>query len=281
MSKQVIYSGIYGIFNLANGKVYVGQTNNFGIRYTQHYTNNGINAKGHRCHNVDLSEEFYLYGIDNFIFIILEYIIFPNNFIKSIDNCKIYLKPYEDKWIDYYESLNPLYGYNKFYGGMTTLGANFYQEKWFKDKCRESALNRPPVSEETRAKMRKNSRHISGKDHPMWNKHPSEETLRKQSESKMGEKNPLWGKSNTISGKEIVLHFPNGENYFITNNLRFCKEFKLHRGHIVDLIKGTLKTSQGVTGERAPKWMVDKVLPLMEEGQYWVEIDIEGNIING
>ncbi len=43
--------------------------------------------------------------------------------------------------------------------------------------------------------------------------------------------------------------------------------------------RGERKSSKGITGGYAPQWMIDKVKPLMKEGQYWVQIDEQGNII--
>lgn len=94
-----------------------------------------------------------------------------------------------------------------------------------------------------------------------------------------GENSPNWGTAKHKKGHELFLHFPNGSHYVILNNLRFSKNFGLNRNYISDLATKRLKSYKGITGEYAPKWLVDKVKPLMGEGIYWIEIDEQGNII--
>ncbi len=302
--KKEIVSGIYAIFNLVNGKVYIGQSGNLAQRYKEHWSNKGVNGK----HNRDISDDFELYTVTNFLFIILEFVLLPFGVINDIDNCRAYLKPYEDKWIDYYECLNPLYGYNKIYGGVTTLGASFYQEQEFKDKISKSLkeyYKNNPVTEETKQRISDNLPDNSGVNNPMYGrrgelhpnygKHPLEESIEKNRQSNLGiqagSKNPMYGKrgklspiyghDGTIPGKEAYLHFPNGKHYLEINTARFCNDFGYDPGNMNNVILGKIKSCKGVTGERAPKWLVDKVKPLMKPGQYWVEVDLDGNIING
>ncbi len=94
-----------------------------------------------------------------------------------------------------------------------------------------------------------------------------------------GVNNPLYGGANCKSGCESFLHFPNGKHYFVKSIPFLSKEFNLNPNYIWKVVAGKHKQHKGITGGKAPKWLVDKVKPLMKERQYWVEIDEQGNII--
>jgi len=92
-------SGIYGIFNLKNGKVYIGSTcrnKGFNKRWKEHKNDLRIN----KHHNPHLQKSYNKYGKDNFKFVIIE---------RCSDSS---LLKKEDKWIEYYKSRNRKYGYN-------------------------------------------------------------------------------------------------------------------------------------------------------------------------
>ncbi len=78
----------------------------------------------------------------------------------------------------------------------------------------------------------------------------------------------------------LFLHSLNYEkHYFIINSKLFCDEFYIIPRGLSQLLKGNRKHTKGWAGSYASQWLVDKVKPLMQEGQYWVEVDLEGNII--
>lgn len=76
--------GIYMIFNLVNGKKYVGSSVNLYDRIHQHICL--LNSKKH--HNLHFQAAWNKYGENNFNYLILEYCSRDNRFI------------YEQKWID-------------------------------------------------------------------------------------------------------------------------------------------------------------------------------------
>ena len=59
---------IYKITNICNGKIYIGQTTNFKQRVNEHKSD----LKHNKHSNPDLQEDYFIYGIDNFKFEILE-----------------------------------------------------------------------------------------------------------------------------------------------------------------------------------------------------------------
>ncbi len=240
MAKRINNPGIYGLFNLINGKVYIGQSIDLGERYKEHFIYNGINEN----HNQDISDDFKLLSVDSFIFIILEFIEFPIDFIKNIDNYRIYLKPYEDKWIDYYECLNPLYGYNKIYGGVTTLGAAFYQEANFRTKARNAKLgntywvnktHKPESIEKIRvAHLREN---LSKETLEKYRDKQKGNTYRrgKTQLQTTGENNPS-AKLTWTQVKEIRLdYWEHNKKYF-----EISKEYNVTASNIAHIIKGKI-----------------------------------------
>ena len=64
-------SGIYGIFNLINGKVYVGKASNINSRFRSHKSllNKGVH------YNAYLQHSWNKYGKSNFKFDIIEYLM--------------------------------------------------------------------------------------------------------------------------------------------------------------------------------------------------------------
>ena len=291
MSKQ-IYSGVYIIFNLANGKVYVGQASNLKERYTNHWTNYGVNKN----HNEHLSNAFKKHGVDSFVFVILNWIA-----IEFLDD-------YEQFYLDYFEAAKPEYGYNILDKAGTTRGASFYQDEKYKYNQKAG------YTYEVRVKIKAA---ISGKNHYLWNKHPQEETRKKMSESAKnkspmsqlsrdklskslsgrvlsnltrkrisenhadvsGENNPMYGRS--INTKNYYFKSKDNRTYFITNMNKFCYSHNLTSTAMRAIPRGAKynHSHKGWTGQYAEQWMIDKVKPLMKPGQYWVQIDEKGNII--
>ena len=92
---KIKYQGIYKIRNLLNGKIYIGQSLDISSRLSRHKT---ASAKGYKH---PLYDSIRCYGIENFEFIVLEWI----NNVTLLDGRELY-------WINHYKSNDPNYGYN-------------------------------------------------------------------------------------------------------------------------------------------------------------------------
>ncbi len=261
-NKKEVLAGVYGIFNLINGKVYIGQADDLAERYKEHWATNGIN----KAHNKYVNRAFKKYSSENLIFIILETVQLFGKVNQDIIN----LDYHEQYWLDYFKAAKRDYGYNILEKAGTSRGASFYQEESHRDKLRQIMLDyykENPISEETRLKMGESK---LGYKNNNWKRQFSEETCAKIGKSRRNRITP---------GKEAFLHLPSGEHYLIVSVARFSEEFKLNPRGISNLVQGDRKQYKGITGERAPQWLVNKVKPLMKPGQFWVEVDIDGNII--
>lgn len=93
---------IYKITNVANGKVYIGQTKvGLHVRKREHV--NKLKNGKHR--NIHLKEEYAKYGLNSFVFEIIQYC--------SVED----LEESEKNWIKKFNSDNREYGYNIESGG--------------------------------------------------------------------------------------------------------------------------------------------------------------------
>lgn len=101
LTPQTRKPGIYIIINLVNNKVYVGQSIHVSLRLTQH-KKALINNKHHNYH---LQNAFNKYALANFAFIPL--LFCQEDLLDTLE--KVYITDYE--------SLDPLFGYNKNSGG--------------------------------------------------------------------------------------------------------------------------------------------------------------------
>ena len=146
--------GIYKITNKINNKKYIGQSLNLEKRIKAHKTFLEKNIHG----NSHLQASFNKYGKDNFCFEIIEECT-----LDELNDKEIY-------WIDFYKSHDPLFGYNKTFGGDSELPT-----EETKKKMSESAKGKI-ISKEQRLKI---SKSLSGKNHPNWGKHLSKETREK------------------------------------------------------------------------------------------------------
>lgn len=94
--------GIYCILNKVNGKLYIGQSHNIEKRWK-------TEVNGHRINN-HLKSAFKKYGIDKFLFFIVE-------------SCNPEDLNYKEKfYISLYKSYDRQFGYNKTLGGEGSLG---------------------------------------------------------------------------------------------------------------------------------------------------------------
>lgn len=96
--------GIYGIRNIRNGKIYIGQTADIKNRWMSHKSE----LRAGRHHNKHLQSAWDKYGEDAFLFF-------------KIEECPVeYLDSYETFWIMYYNSMEN--GYNLDLGGKGIRG---------------------------------------------------------------------------------------------------------------------------------------------------------------
>ena len=90
------------------------------------------------------------------------------------------------------------------------------------------------ASEETRAKMRKSSRHLSGPNHPLYGTHRTEEQKKAQSEKvsqlQKGENNSFYGKKHTEASLEKMRKAHKGFKHKQETKEKMSKKMK---GHLV------------------------------------------------
>jgi len=95
------YNHIYMITNLKSGLSYIGQTNDVIRRKSQHCSQ----LKTLKHENTEMQLDAFIYGMDSFIFEIVEFNVKTENLLKR-----------ERKWITYFDTEYPN-GYNAPYQG--------------------------------------------------------------------------------------------------------------------------------------------------------------------
>ena len=216
------YGIIYKIRNKINNKIYIGQT----IRkFKKRYS--GELEK--RTHNEHLKRSIQKYGIENFEI--------DEEF--DIAYSKEELDKLEDMYIKIYNCCDEKYGYNNKFGGVNGR-----------------------FSEQTKQKLKENSPHLSGENHPFYGKHHTEEAKRRISEANKenmkGERNPNYGKHLSKEAKENLREKLKGKNApsaraiycYEKNDIRLCgknwaDELKINRKHIGSCCTGKRKSTGG------------------------------------
>ena len=112
----MIISGIYVIKNISNGMAYVGQTNNFNRRVTEHRSD----LKGNRHGNQPLQQDWNVFGESNFIFFVIEE-------LNGRD-----INEMERMYINMYKSIYPN-GYNLRNGGRKLFEVSEFSKKKLSD----------------------------------------------------------------------------------------------------------------------------------------------------
>ena len=157
---QPIISGIYSIFCVANQKIYIGSADDIRTRFQKHR----YCLKNNTHQNNHLQHSWNKYGEQNFIF-------------KTIEECDhICLISNEQRWIDFYDSMDRSKGFNQREAGPRGCFSEESRQKMSK------ANKGKKLSEETKRKLAIAS---TGNKNNLGKKF-SEETKRKISESNMG-----------------------------------------------------------------------------------------------
>jgi group I intron endonuclease len=125
-------SGVYGILNLINDKIYIGSSKSIKNRFKWHF--NALENNKH--HSILLQRAWNKYGEDAFIFFIIE---------RTID-----LLLQEQYWLDRFASYNVDCGYNLYI--IAGSPANKKLTDWHKFKIGLAQRNRK-ASEKTKKKM--------------------------------------------------------------------------------------------------------------------------------
>jgi group I intron endonuclease len=216
---------IYKITNLINGKIYIGQTNNFDRRWAEHK----LNAKSKPKQLIE--QAINKYGVDNFL-------------CELVDECysQEEANVKEPQNIVKYNSIYPN-GYNIEAGGKY---APLSEEALLKIskalKGRPSRNKGVPCSEEQKAKTsatmtgRKYSeercRNISAalKGKPAWNKGipQTEETKRKLSEALTGREPAMKDKKHSEESKKKMSEAHKGEKRSEEHKKKISEAIKKH-----------------------------------------------------
>lgn len=200
MGKKKDNSGIYQIRNAINNHVYVGQTTKLSKRWVQHYSL----LKNNKHKNVHLQRAWNKYGEENFLYEVILY-------------CEPFeLTKYEQFFEDFYRSKGISYNIRKCVDSnkgiswredskkrLSEFRTGKKQTEETKEKLREIS-KRENLSSET---LRKRSESLSGENHPMYGKHPSEEAKQKMRENhwdNSGENHPFYGKRHTEESKRMM-----------------------------------------------------------------------------
>lgn len=257
--------GIYRIFNLTNGKSYVGQTVDFKRRKHEHFYDlkNGLHRNDH------LQKSYNRYGKDSFRFEILQEVIVPDTVIKRIDYQR-YLIPFEQYWIDKFDATSKHKGYN--IGIVAGSITGFKHDPRTIETMIENQskfcyrITRPDGSEEDIVNLRRFCREnnlssstmykvLSGKQDQhrgfrviglesiggttKFDYHVSESTRRKI--------------ANSLSVNEYIVMLPNGEEVKISNLHKFCLENKLDSSSMYGVANGHSSKHRGYRVTRISK----------------------------
>lgn len=190
--------GIYKITNLVNGKVYIGLSKDITKRLKTHLTQLISNTH----YNKHLQQSFNKYGKSNFVFQVVE------------ECAEELLSNKEQQYILFFESFNPLKGFNKTLGG-----------------------EREIPTKETKQKMSENHANVSGSNSPFYGK------------SLAGEFNPFYGKVHSEEARLAVSNYQSGRSKSNSTKLKMSIAHK--NKSISDITKDKMSISH--TGKKNPR----------------------------
>jgi group I intron endonuclease len=232
-----MYGLIYKVTNIQNRKVYIGQTTRSLEKRKKEHIKDAINEK----YVIPFHNALRKYGAYNFKWEILGY-------CKTIEE----LNDSEESCINFYQSVNKIYGYNvKFGGNNYTLSqetkdkigkANKGKSTWTKGRKlseehrKNIGLGNSNPTEETRQKHRNAN---LGKHHPQKTKQKlreanlgkkqSEETIKKRSESLKKQTPEMKEKRRrSLTGKKRT----NEVRQAISTRMRGVKKSEEHKQHM-------------------------------------------------
>lgn len=176
-------SGIYRITNLVNGKIYIGSTTNFDVRFNAHRT--ALNNEGKNV-NLHLASAWKKYGEDNFVFEIIERVQDKNLLIER-----------EQYHMDRTLCYDPKVGYNKRRIAENNFGIKFSESTIRKMRERMKSFKH---SEETIRKIRLGKQ---GSNHNLYGTKRSEESKRKTSKTLIKNRSKSGVKHHNVKLNEI------------------------------------------------------------------------------
>lgn len=223
--------GIYAIWNLVNGKVYIGQAANLKKRQSQH-----LDALRHNRHgNTHLQRAFDLYGEAAFSFMVVET-------YDHVD--KEALAIAEQSFCDGFIAAGV-----ELYNVRTCVESNLgiVCSDLTRQRLRDAWRTRPPTTEETRRRL---SETLSGKQKSEEHRHNikaakagkpvSEATHRAFLAKRTGVPNAkLFGEFDFVS--------PDGQRVHVIGLNEFCREHGLIAGKMSDVTNGKRKHHKGWT----------------------------------
>ena len=232
-------SGIYKITNKANGKIYVGSSNDIEGRWYGHVKD--LNNNKH--HSKHLQRAWNKYGEASFAFEIIE-----------ILNNRGLLIEYEQFYLDLLEPFNKVVGYNI----CSTAGSSF--------GVRRSKKTRMLLSRA--AKEQKINRfRMKGPESANWGRKHTEEFKKNISERTLGENNPFYGKKHSNEVIDFISNFNKGK-FVGEDNL----SSKLKNEIVKEIIIG-FHTGKYDQIELAEKYDTDQTnVSLIVHGKTWKHV---------
>lgn len=171
---------------------YIGSAVNVSNRWKRHKKD----LKNGKHHSIHLQRAYNKYGINNFIFLILE---------EIVDNCDILSK--EQYYLDKFKTFKRKNGYNINPIAGSNLGRKFNKSTREKQSAIRKGKTYEDIFGKNRANIMKNaaSKRILGKNNPMFGKTHSETYKKYRSELWSNENNPKYG-----TGKKVLQYSLDG-----------------------------------------------------------------------
>ncbi len=238
---------IYSIISRNEGTVYIGSTIQIRVKNRWNFHKRELHNNKHS--NDKLTELFIKYGLEDLVFT-CEQVIEFEDYQELIDIEGIEIRHIPEDWC---------------------LNIGRHPEKGSGMAGRNHNLE----------SINKMSKIKQGRNNPMYGRKHTEASKGKNRQSNIGLQagvnNPMYRV--IMCSKEYLYKSPGNKYYFVIALNQFCANYDLTATLMSRLAAGKRKHHKGWSGGYAEQWMIDKVKPLLKPGQYWVEIDIEGNIL--